>query len=145
MKKSLFIIITIAIGLLSACEIDTSDNGDFDGLWHMEQVDTIDTGGRLNISQERRFWAVQNKLLNVRDNDKDNAGYLMRFVNADGKIVVYEPYTNTREEGDIMLTDPTPLAPYGINALRDTFFIDRLNGSHMTLRSKKVVLTFNKL
>ena len=47
----------------SACTIETSDNGDLDGYWHLEQVDTLATGGKLNLSKERVFWGVQHKLI----------------------------------------------------------------------------------
>lgn len=32
---------------LSSCEVETSQNGDLDGFWHLEQVDTLATGGDL--------------------------------------------------------------------------------------------------
>ena len=45
----------------SACTIEMSDNGDLDGYWHLEQVDTLATGGKLNLSKERVFWGLHHK------------------------------------------------------------------------------------
>lgn len=51
-KKRSLIIMFLAfavMGLLlpSSCTIEASDNGDFDGFWHLERVDTLTTGGNL--------------------------------------------------------------------------------------------------
>ena len=48
-------ILTTALTLAS-CELETSDNGKFDGFWHLERVDTLATGGSLNLQQKRIFW-----------------------------------------------------------------------------------------
>lgn len=55
-------LILMLVGMLvlcfqSACTIEMSDNGDLDGYWHLEQVDTLATGGKLNLSKERVFGA----------------------------------------------------------------------------------------
>ena len=47
-------LILMLVGMLvlcfqSACTLETSDNGDLDGYWHLEQVDTLATGGKLNL------------------------------------------------------------------------------------------------
>ena len=62
-------ILTTALTLAS-CELETSDNGKFDGFWHLERVDTLATGGSLNLQQKRIFWGVQAKLISARDIDK---------------------------------------------------------------------------
>ena len=51
-------ILTTALTLAS-CELETSDNGKFDGFWHLERVDTLATGRSLNLQQKRIFWGVQ--------------------------------------------------------------------------------------
>lgn len=49
--------------VVNSCTIETSDNGDFDGFWHLERVDTLATGNYLDLSKERVFWGVQHKLI----------------------------------------------------------------------------------
>ena len=46
MKKIIGILFfAVLVFTLSSCEIETSQNGDLDGFWHLEQVDTLATGG----------------------------------------------------------------------------------------------------
>ena len=54
---------------LSSCEVETSQNGDLDGFWHLEQVDTLATGGTCNFADKRVFWGCQYKLIQVADYD----------------------------------------------------------------------------
>ena len=53
MKKILFIFSTLL--LFCSCDIESSKNGDLDGFWHLERVDTISTSfnhheNRLDLS-----------------------------------------------------------------------------------------------
>ena len=142
---------TFAIVTLASCEIETSDNGDFDGFWHLERVDTLATGGTLDLSKKRVFWGVQYKLINVRDVDKDaSSGYYLRFVQTRDKITTKSPYKNNwhqdngEDGGDIPVDDPTLLAPYGINNLEEEFVKEKLNSGQMILRSKTLRLKFKR-
>ena len=58
------IISGIVFGMCS-CEMETSDNGDLDGFWHLESVDTLSTGGSCDLSEKRVFWGVQHKLISI--------------------------------------------------------------------------------
>ena len=60
MKRIIYLIAAISL-VLSSCTIETSDNGDFDGFWHLERVDTLATGNYLDLSKERVFWGVQHR------------------------------------------------------------------------------------
>ena len=145
------IIATLAIVSLASCEIETSDNGDFDGFWHLERVDTLATGGTCDLSKKRVFWGVQYKLISVYDTDKEGTfGYYLRFTQTRDKIVTKSPYKNNwhldngEVGGDIPVDDPTQLAPYGINNLEEEFVKEKLNGGQMILRSKTLRLKFKR-
>ena len=145
------IIATLAIVSLASCEIETSDNGDFDGFWHLERVDTLATGGTCDLSKKRVFWGVQYKLISVYDTDKEGTfGYYLRFTQTRDKIVTKSPYKNSwhqdngEDGGDIPVDDPTQLAPYGINNLEEEFVKEKLNGGQMILRSKTLRLKFKR-
>ena len=145
------IIATLAIVSLASCEIETSDNGDFDGFWHLERVDTLATGGTCDLSKKRVFWGVQYKLISVYDTDKEGTfGYYLRFTQTRDKIVTKSPYKNNwhqdsgEDGGDIPVDDPTQLAPYGINNLEEEFVKEKLNGGQMILRSKTLRLKFKR-
>ena len=145
------IIATLAIVSLASCEIETSDNGDFDGFWHLERVDTLATGGTCDLSKKRVFWGVQYNLISVYDTDKEGTfGYYLRFTQTRDKIVTKSPYKNNwhqdngEDGGDIPVDDPTQLAPYGINNLEEEFVKEKLNGGQMILRSKTLRLKFKR-
>ena len=145
------IIATLAIVSLASCEIETSDNGDFDGFWHLERVDTLASGGTCDLSKKRVFWGVQYKLISVYDTDKEGTfGYSLRFTQTRVKIVTKSPYKNNWHQdkgdngGDHPIDDPTLLAPYGINNLEEEFVKEKLNGSKMILRSKTLRLKFKR-
>ena len=56
MKKNIskyIAIATLALGTLTACEIESHDNGKIDGFWHLEHIDTLATGGTLDVSNEK--------------------------------------------------------------------------------------------
>ena len=150
--KRLFntILATIALTTLASCEIETSDNGDFDGFWHLERVDTLATGGTLDISKKRVFWGVQYKLISVYDIDKEGTfGYYLRFKQTSDQIVTHTPYKNNWHQdvengGDHPIDAPTQLAPYGINNLEEEFVKEKLDGGQMILRSKTLRLKFKR-
>ena len=138
--KRLFktILAAFALVTLASCEIETSDNGDFDGFWHLERVDTL-------------AWGVQYKLISVRDVDKDKQhGYYLRFKQTSDKIVTHTPYKDNWHQdkgdngGDHPIDDPKLLAPYGINNLEEEFVKEKLDGGQMILRSKTLRLKFKR-
>lgn len=154
MIKPQHIILTLMsamlLTLLASCTLETSDNGDFDGFWHLEQVDTLATGKSANLSNRRVFWGVQYKLINVRDVDVDGAlGYYLRFTQTAGDITTYSPYKNGWHEdsangGDTPISDAKLLAPYGINNIEEHFVKERLTGHTMILVSPTLRLHFRK-
>lgn len=130
--------------LLAGCDLETSDNGDLDGYWHLTRVDTLTTGGTLDTSEQLLFWAVQVRLLNVVDqsDDADHMGYLLRFEHKEGTLRVYEPYKNSRKDGDIKVDDASVLSPFGINRLDEMFRVEQLDGDGMQLTGDALRLTF---
>ena len=152
MKKAIYTAIgATIIAAMTSCTIETSDNGNFDGFWHLEQVDTLATGNTLDMSGKRVFWGVQYKLISVYDIDKEGTfGYYLRFTQTRDKIVIKSPYKNNWHQdngddgGDHPIDDPTLLAPYGINNLEEEFVKEKLNGGQMILRSKTLRLKFKR-
>ena len=135
--------------MMSACEIETSQNGDLDGYWHLEQIDSLDNGHTADVSAQRCFWGAQLRLINATDYDSGNPGYYFRFTLTASTLTINEAYANHWHEdaedgGDIPITDPTELQHYGVNRLPETFNIEKLNGSTMILRSEKLRMTFKK-
>lgn len=137
--------ITAALSLFCSCTLETSDNGDLDGFWHLERVDTISTGGSCDMSERVVFWAVQKNLMTVIDYDNDIWGYIMRFQYNGDELRVYEPRENQRLESDPEVEDASVLAPCGINELDETFTMEQLNSSDMRLSTDELRLYLHKM
>lgn len=143
--------------LLVGCEIDTMNNGKFDGYWHITKVDTISNGKSIDISENRAYWCVEGRLLQLRYIGKkgetagvDMTGYYLRFSKSDKELVLSEPYRNGGHEdrgpegGDTPLDDITPLQRYGIYQIPEHFDIEELTNSKMTLASNTLKIYFVK-
>ena len=89
MKKLLLCLLTLL--LMVSCELETSSNGDLDGLWHLCSIETADSVQ--DISDKTIFWAVQVNLLSVRGADTE---YLLRFHLTDDSLIVRDPYVSDR-------------------------------------------------
>lgn len=147
MKKSIFLLILI-IATLTSCHrlVEASGNGNLDGFWHIESIDTIQSGGTLNVSQEYFFWSVQHHLLICDDKTGNNSKIIMRFHHSGDSLTTYSPHIYSREvAGDIPTDDIAHLKPYGINNLEEKFLILRLSSNKMVLQSKKHIIKFRKL
>ncbi len=146
--KKLYICVLGVVGslicMLSSCELETSNAGDFDGMWHLTQVDTLSTGGVLDLSKEKIFWSFQFNLMEADDKSGSHQSILMRYSNADGKLVLGQPYAYDRENGDVPLTETTLLTPYGINMVEETFQVLKVGGGKMQLQSGMLKLSFKK-
>ena len=130
---------------LASCDIETSSAaGDFNGMWHLTRVDTIATGGVLDLKNEKLFWAFQNKLMQADDKNEKLAKILMRFNQTNTQLPLHTPYCYDRENGDVPLTDSTLLIPYGINKTEEKFDVVTLKGGKMVLQSEKLKLTLKK-
>ncbi len=146
MKKNIskYIAITaLALGTLTACEIESHDNGKIDGFWHLEHIDTLATGGTLDVSNEKLFWSVQVRLLEV-SNKTTGAKYIFSFRQANGSLYLSNPLVSDRIKGDPEVEDVKVLAPYGINSLDETFAVEALDGKKMILKSETLRLKLKK-
>lgn len=139
------LILFVAVLPFVSCELETSDNGDLDGFWHLVRIDTLATQGTCDMKQERIFWSFQKDLLKVDDKTGGNSSILLRFNRSGGNLTLSDPYIYDREAGDIKLDDVEPLRPFGINAITETFSVEGLSGSHMTIASPVLRLSFKKM
>lgn len=139
------LMLAMAVLVLAACDVETSGNGDLDGMWRLEAVDTLATGGHCELGDELRTWSVQHRLLELRDHTGTAGAFLLRFDHHDRQLRTYQPYVFNRSEGDYPLESAAYMAPFGINALDATFTVVGLSSSKMQLRDDQLQLSFRKL
>ena len=149
--KKLFYLLIILLPLLTSCELETSDNGDFDGFWHLVSVDTLANAQHQDLSQKRIFWAVQLHLIQLRGADRKDEGgngreYYEQFKLEQSQLTLSNPHEKDREAGDPVITEGRlgEIRPYGINALTEHFDVLRLNKDEMILKSSTLQLQFRK-
>lgn len=131
----------------TSCELETSGNGDLDGFWHLVQVDTLQTGGVNDTSKELFFWSFQVNLLEFSDRSYQIPIFMARFNHENGQLKVTQPCLYNRDEGNEMVTEENvkDISPYGLNALEETFRVEELSGSRMTLSNGTLRLYFKKM
>ena len=142
MKYRLFVWAFACMALLSACSIETSDNGDLDGFWRLEQVDSVGRGAVTDYSGQGIYWSFQHQLVQLSDQHGLNIIY--RLAVADGTLSLDRPYVFDRTEGDTPLTDVDVLRPFGVNALQEQFRIVTLGSESIVLESSVLRLHFSK-
>ncbi len=131
---------------MGSCTVEHISNGDLDGLWHFVRIDTLSTGVTTDLSDETLFWGFQANLMHTQGAADE---FYFRFAHTGSILVVYDPYLDHGHEdnedgGDIPVTDPSVLAPYGLQSLADTFRVETLTSSHMTLSTSLHRLYFIK-
>lgn len=139
MKRLVYIVVMAA--MLGACTLETSDNGDLDGLWQLYSLDSLANGASADMRDSHVFWAVQCQLLEARNRDSQ---VLFRFNNTGDSLLLSDPYINFRDSSDIKVTDAAMLAPLGINNLGEHFAIRALNSDKMVLEAPTLRLYFRK-
>ena len=142
--KKLYLACLAAL-LLSACELEVSENGDFDGLWQLTALDSVGTGSSVDMRTSGEFWAVQMRLLEVRNSRGQHRNQYFRFTLADGWLTLRTP--NLDENGmtdDSTKIDVSSLRRYGISRVDERFHVLTLTGSTMVLQNEAVKLSFRK-
>ena len=147
MKTSLtrFFLIISVISLMTACHMESSDNGHLDGFWHLVRVDTLSTGGTSDLHQDYFFWAFQFQLLSVRNTQKSPEEYFLRFQRQGDELVLSDPFQYVLQGKDAPVENIDLLRPFGINDQEERFRIVHLSSRRMTLKNNFLVLTMQKL
>ena len=147
MKTSLtrFFLIISVISLMTACHMESSENGHLDGFWHLVRVDTLSTGGTSDLHQDYFFWAFQFQLLSVRNTQKSPEEYFLRFQRQGDELVLSDPFQYVLQGKDAPVENIDLLRPFGINDQEERFRIVHLSSRRMTLKNHFLVLTMQKL
>lgn len=140
MKK---IILTIGVSCMLACTtsctIETSGNGDLDGNWQLMQMDSVGNGKTTDMKEKQIFYAVQFKLLNIRDYNYGGGDYFFHFEHTGDSLILNA--TSGDSGKGYKLED---LKKYGINALNERFGIKSLSKNDLIIESTLLKLRFRK-
>lgn len=146
--RKIMIFLAVMTGMsftIASCDLEASNNGDLDGFWQMTDVDTLATGGHVDMRPKAKTWGFQGKILQIRDaGGYGGPIYSFKFSHSDDKLVIYEPYKVDRTVDDVVIDSVDLLRSYGINALREEYDVLKLNSDRMVLRSSMLQLTFRK-
>ena len=143
MKRFFIYIIGVAL-VLTACDVDGSDNGSLDGFWQMTSREDVFCGtmGKVDMRNSGITWSFQGSILELRDVKKVNQDIIASFERNGDVLKLNKFYFVDRDNGDRMIenTDTTVsayLMPYGINNANEQLFqIEELTSSRMVLVSR---------
>ena len=142
MRKWFIMLSVLSLFFLVGCELETTDNGDLDGYWHLEQVDTLSAQRSVDYGQAWIFWSIQFKLLQL--SDLENNSIIYNLVYDNHQLTLADPYMFDRADGDTLVTDVEVLRRYGVNALQETMKVVSLQSDRMVLESPVLRLHFKK-
>lgn len=143
--RALIAPLLLVLALFSSCELETSDNGDLDGMWHLMQVDNLQTGGIDDVVPQRIYWSFQVRLANLRSL-VDGPDVFCRFERNGNLLRLHSFYFNDRPGGDPAVSDVSLplLKKVMVDSLSQTYRIDDLDASMMVLSTNSLRLHFVK-
>ena len=140
--KKIFYIITAVLSLLVSCTIETSDNGDLDGMWLLERMDSLSNNAITTFDEHKITWSFQYDLLQLSNlHDKP---VIYRFERTDDKLILNNPSMFDRTLGDTLVTDVEVLRQFGVNAIYESYYIKSLSKNDMVLESSLLRLHLKK-
>lgn len=145
--KHLLYILVLASVLFTSCEMNSSDNGKLDNIWYLVKLDSISNGKKaIDYRSQHIFWSFQGSLMQTNCVDSMNQFIMYRFDATDKQLIVKSPFIYDRVDDDQQITDETVhmIKLYGINAITDTFQIEKLNSTTMILRDDSLRLYFDR-
>lgn len=137
-------LLLLAVVSLASCDLETSDNGDLDGMWHLRAVDTLSTGCTCDMTDGDIYWNVQANLLVLEDKSDTYKDIVVRFNLANDTLRLYSPQIFYRAGNEDTIVDISLLKPYGLDSTDQSFAVERLDGSRMTLASDSLRMYFKK-
>ena len=131
--------------MCSACSLETDGEGGMEGFWHLVKVDTVETGGSRDLSEQLLFWSFQARLMELSDHLGGHPAMLLRFEKKESVLRVYEPRLHNSMGGDPVTDDLKYLSPFGINDTDESFTIEQQSGSRMILYNGILRLYFKRM
>lgn len=145
MKRILiFAILPVLLSIFGSCELETSSNGKLDGFWHLESVDTLNTGGHNDLSGQLLFWSFQGKIMGLTDRNSQFRDYVMRFSHQGDSLFLSGAMLSDRTIGDQVVENDSVLQSYAVNSLEERFKVTQLSNEKMILDNGRFQLFLRK-
>ncbi len=147
---SSYIVLCSLFILLMSCELETSDNGNLDGMWQLYAADTLRTpdgtpGGSADMRQSGKVWAFQGRIMMLRQSDGfHHMEVICKFEHEGQWLRVYDPHFSNREIDDPRIDDPETLFPYGLHALDNRLQVQTLSKNWLEVQTDELRLKFRK-
>ncbi len=142
--KKLYILLGIGVSLLlMSCHLETSNNGDLDGLWQATIKEDIATGEVVDLRDYQATWSFQGKLVQMNASSIPNH-VVGTFIQTENYLKVDKLSIFTSGKGDEPISDVAVLEVFGFTKLDETFELLELNSNALRLQNDKVRLTFRK-
>lgn len=142
MRRWIIVISMVCLAVFSACDIETSKNGDLDGYWLLEQIDSLTNQQTVPYADRQIFWSFQHDLIEL-SNLHDNS-IVYRLKKESQVLRLDNPCLFDRSDGDVPVTDVEVLRQYGVNSLEEQFRIVSLESETLVLESSTLRLYFRK-
>jgi hypothetical protein len=131
---------------MEGCTLESSDGGDFDGMWQLTRIDSLLTGTSADMRYSQVVWCVQGTLLETRIADQQTIGnsVIFRFALRADSLLLKSPYISWRHSGDIAVRDASLLNRFGITRTEEKFQVQELTSSVLRLQGDSLRLYFRK-
>lgn len=149
----------LALALCSCSNFETSGNGDFDGYWQLESMDTLATGGTADMHDSLVFWAVQHRLIELCSHQVYPQTSVYKYPSvfyhfertADSLRFIADSLSQPRDMPVLdmrSIADPEAtleqVKVYGFSRYDEAFRVLLLNSDNMALESQLYRMRFRK-
>ena len=128
MKTSAFIILLFSCFTLISCDIESSGTGGLYANWQLRQI----------------YWGFQSDVLQLRHISNNNRTLFLRYQHSNDTLTVSNPIIAENKDEMQEVTSEDILHPFGITSLTDTFTIQQLTSSTLTISNRYYRLRFRK-
>ena len=144
MKTSAFIILLFSCFTLISCDIESSGTGGLYANWQLRQIDTLTTGNTADMSKSTIYWGFKSDVLQLRHISNNNRTLFLRYQHSNDTLTVSNPIIAENKDEMQEVTSEDILLPFGITSLTDTFTIQQLTSSTLTISNRYYRLRFRK-
>lgn len=129
----------VLLTTFTACTLETSDNGDLDGMWQLYQLETLEDGNITDMRSSGIYWSVQKDLMELTAKKGGASNVLCRFNNTGNTLTLSDFYIGTTKVDDV-----SKLSFYYIEELEQVFNIELLKSWEMIIYTENYKLYFRK-